>query len=144
MIGKAKKKIEAANYHRGNLPTKLLEAAINVLSQVARWAGVSHGAPAHHFGVMFQRDLINKDDSNYFEALEASANSAEGNHFGSGSIDVKDIGQVDAKFIASWGMVHGIATILLSGNLKGVSDTNDLNNLLDSIIDQPNLLEGLF
>jgi len=199
----AKKKIEATNYHHGNLPIKLIEAAVSVLSQVgitklslrevARRAGVSHGAPAHHFGdkqglftaiaaagfrlqtekmqearrnvgrdsqaqlsaigrayilfaaeqpeyfgVMFQRDIINEDDSSYLEALEASATVLKETISGLGSIDVKDSGQVDAKFIASWGMVHGIATLLLSGNLKEVSDANDLNNLLDSIFDQPN------
>lgn len=48
-----------SDYHHGNLPRALLDAALLVmqeqgvaalsLREVARRAGVSHGAPAHHF-----------------------------------------------------------------------------------------------
>jgi AcrR family transcriptional regulator len=48
-----------SDYHHGNLPRALLDAALIVLAEqgvaalslreVARRAGVSHGAPAHHF-----------------------------------------------------------------------------------------------
>ncbi len=50
----------ARPYHHGDLPASLLEAALAILEQdgingltlraVARRAGVSHMAPAHHFG----------------------------------------------------------------------------------------------
>lgn len=49
-----------SDYHHGNLPRALLDAALTALAEqgvaalslreVARQAGVSHGAPAHHFG----------------------------------------------------------------------------------------------
>jgi AcrR family transcriptional regulator len=51
--------MERASYHHGRLPEALLEAAAKLvaedgvaklsLREVARRAGVSHGAPAHHF-----------------------------------------------------------------------------------------------
>jgi AcrR family transcriptional regulator len=52
--------VERANYHHGRLPQALLKATAKLLEEggvaglslreVARRAGVSHGAPAHHFG----------------------------------------------------------------------------------------------
>jgi AcrR family transcriptional regulator len=51
---------DARPYHHGDLPRALLEAAIQAIAEVgpaavslrdlARRAGVSHAAPAHHFG----------------------------------------------------------------------------------------------
>jgi AcrR family transcriptional regulator len=52
--------MERSRYHHGQLPQALLDATANLvaeqgvaglsLREVARRAGVSHGAPAHHFG----------------------------------------------------------------------------------------------
>lgn len=54
------KKARKASYHHGNLRSALLDAALELvreegvgairLREVARRAGVSHAAPAHHFG----------------------------------------------------------------------------------------------
>jgi AcrR family transcriptional regulator len=54
------KKTQKASYHHGNLRSALLDAALELvreeglsaisLREVARRAGVSHAAPAHHFG----------------------------------------------------------------------------------------------
>ena len=51
---------DARPYHHGDLPRALLEAAVQAILEVgsaavslrdlARRAGVSHAAPAHHFG----------------------------------------------------------------------------------------------
>src|SRR4029453_17310460 len=51
---------DARPYHHGDLPRALLEAAVEAAAEVgaaavslrdlARRAGVSHAAPAHHFG----------------------------------------------------------------------------------------------
>src|SRR6186713_342124 len=51
---------DARPYHHGDLPRALLEAAVEAIAEVgpaavslrdlARRAGVSHAAPAHHFG----------------------------------------------------------------------------------------------
>jgi AcrR family transcriptional regulator len=51
---------DARSYHHGDLPRVLLEAAVQAIEEVgpaavslrdlARRAGVSHAAPAHHFG----------------------------------------------------------------------------------------------
>src|SRR5215207_9150348 len=52
--------MERSRYHHGTLPDALLKATAQLvlesgvsglsLREVARRAGVSHGAPAHHFG----------------------------------------------------------------------------------------------
>src|SRR5215510_10331530 len=54
------KKVRKSSYHHGDLRNALLEAALELvreegvgaisLREVARRAGVSHAAPAHHFG----------------------------------------------------------------------------------------------
>jgi AcrR family transcriptional regulator len=59
-MAKPKKKPEKPRYHHGNLREALLAAALDAvrehgvsalsLREVARRAGVSHAAPAHHFG----------------------------------------------------------------------------------------------
>ena len=67
----------AAPYHHGDLPRALLEAAESLLDEVgvegftlrecARRAGVSHGAPAHHFGDA--RGLLTEFTADSFEQL---------------------------------------------------------------------------
>jgi AcrR family transcriptional regulator len=59
-MARPKKTLEKPRYHHGNLREALLAAALDVvrengvsalsLREVARRAGVSHAAPAHHFG----------------------------------------------------------------------------------------------
>ena len=60
MTTKRPRRDDARPYHHGDLPASLLQAALAILEQdgiagltlraVARRAGVSHMAPAHHFG----------------------------------------------------------------------------------------------
>lgn len=71
-------------YHHGNLPATLRRSAVEViderglgafsLREVARRAGVSHTAPAHHFGDV--RGLLTSVATEGFEALFASMNEA--------------------------------------------------------------------
>jgi len=74
-------------YHHGNLPTALRQAAVQViderglgafsLREVARRAGVSHTAPAHHFGDM--RGLLTSVATEGFDALyDATSRAGEG------------------------------------------------------------------
>jgi AcrR family transcriptional regulator len=67
------------SYHHGELKAALLAAAASVLAdhgvegftlrECARRAGVSHGAPAHHFGDV--RGLLSAFTAQSFEQLEA-------------------------------------------------------------------------
>lgn len=67
-------------YHHGDLPRALLDAAEAILTEVgvegftlrecARRAGVSHGAPAHHFGDV--RGLLTQFTAESFERLAAA------------------------------------------------------------------------
>jgi AcrR family transcriptional regulator len=69
----------ARSYHHGELKSALLDAAASVLAEhglegftlreCARRAGVSHGAPAHHFGDV--RGLLSAFTAQSFEQLEA-------------------------------------------------------------------------
>ena len=69
----------ATPYHHGDLPNALRQAAVAViderglgafsLREVARRAGVSHTAPAHHFGDV--RGLLTAVAIDGFEALQA-------------------------------------------------------------------------
>ena len=71
-------------YHHGDLPNALRCAAVEViderglgafsLREVARRAGVSHTAPAHHFGDM--RGLLTSVAAEGFEALYAATAAA--------------------------------------------------------------------
>ena len=71
-------------YHHGDLPNALRCAAVEViderglgafsLREVARRAGVSHTAPAHHFGDM--RGLLTSVAAEGFEALSAATAAA--------------------------------------------------------------------
>jgi AcrR family transcriptional regulator len=69
----------AGSYHHGELKSALLNAAASVLAdrgvegftlrECARRAGVSHGAPAHHFGDV--RGLLSAFTAQSFEQLDA-------------------------------------------------------------------------
>ena len=71
-------------YHHGDLPNALRRAAVDVideralgafsLREVARRAGVSHTAPAHHFGDM--RGLLTSVAVEGFDALHAATSAA--------------------------------------------------------------------
>ena len=71
-------------YHHGDLPNALRRAAVEVieergaggfsLREVARRAGVSHTAPAHHFGDM--KGLLTSVAEEGFEALHAACIAA--------------------------------------------------------------------
>jgi AcrR family transcriptional regulator len=71
-------------YHHGDLPNALRRAAVEViderglgafsLREVARRAGVSHNAPAHHFGDM--RGLLTSLAIQGFEVLHAATTAA--------------------------------------------------------------------
>jgi AcrR family transcriptional regulator len=74
-------------YHHGDLPNALRHAAVDViderglgafsLREVARRAGVSHTAPAHHFGDM--RGLLTSVATEGFDALyQATSTAAAG------------------------------------------------------------------
>lgn len=75
----------SATYHHGDLPNALRRAAEEViiekglgafsLREVARRAGVSHAAPAHHFGDM--RGLLTSLAIEGFTHLEASMRNAQ-------------------------------------------------------------------
>jgi len=71
-------------YHRGDLDRTLIEAAVGLISEVgpggfslrevARRAGVSHAAPAHHFGD--SRGLLTAIAVEAFETLDAAISHA--------------------------------------------------------------------
>ncbi|MFG1776206.1 TetR/AcrR family transcriptional regulator [Micromonospora sp. NPDC049051] len=160
-------------YHHGDLRRTLLAAAVRAIEEsgpaalslrdLARRAGVSHAAPAHHFGdksglltalategfhllakalhdaggdlldrgvayvdfavrhrahfeVMFRPDLYRADDP---ELLAARRRSGDALHSGVAALSdtrptAKDP-QGDA--LAAWSIVHGFATLWLSGAL---------------------------
>ena len=75
-------------YHHGNLPNALRQAAVEVivergvagfsLREVARRAGVSHTAPAHHFGDV--RGLLTSVAVEGFVALQQATRAAAADH----------------------------------------------------------------
>jgi AcrR family transcriptional regulator len=75
-------------YHHGDLPNALRRAAVDViderglggfsLREVARRAGVSHTAPAHHFGDV--RGLLTSVAAEGFDALERVTSAAAARH----------------------------------------------------------------
>lgn len=75
-------------YHHGDLPNALRRAAVDVigergvagfsLREVARRAGVSHTAPAHHFGDV--RGLLTSVAAEGFQTLETVTAAAAAEH----------------------------------------------------------------
>ena len=79
---------EQQPYHHGDLPNALRRAAVEVIAErglgafslreVARRSGVSHTAPAHHFGDV--RGLLTSIAEEGFEALRAVTQAAADQH----------------------------------------------------------------
>src|SRR5215213_2255929 len=75
---------DARPYHHGDLPRALLEAAVEAIAEVgpaavslrdlARRTGVSHAAPAHHFGD--KAGLLTAVATDGFERLAATLGQA--------------------------------------------------------------------
>jgi AcrR family transcriptional regulator len=98
-----------------------------------------HFALAHkgHFEVMFRPELLNNDDAELVDAKERAFALlqdpvAAGRHGAQAGVTAEAI---RPAALASWSTVHGLATLLLSGNLPGVdlSDpdgTDDLARLV--------------
>lgn len=166
-----------ASYHHGDLRAQVLRSAADLIGtdgpdalsmrDLARRAGVSHGAPAHHFGgrsglftalaaegftlladaltesvvaerfdrtavayvqfamshrghyaVMFRADLLRPNHP----ALDAARNRA-GDLLAAGMGTIPDahltLSREDGRRIA-WAMVHGVASLCLSGALPDV------------------------
>lgn len=169
-------------YHHGNLRRELLDAAIEVISEVgaagmsmrevARRAGVSSAAPAHHFGdrtglltalaaeghqllaaamtteyersgnflevgvayvrfaidhrshfdVMFRPELHDPDDPELRAGRTASASML----FEPAALASRaDEGRTHDAGIAAWSLVHGLANLILSGNLPDTTSDPD-------------------
>lgn len=155
-------------YHHGDLRRALIDAALALvaahgpaalsLREVARQAGVSHAAPAHHFGnkaglltaiaadgyrtlaaalagaggfqeqgvayvlfatehpahfaVMRTPDLLDAADPEFVAAhAEAGAQLSRGVEAGMDHVDA-------AAPVAAWALVHGLASLLLEGNVQ--------------------------
>ncbi|WP_461190266.1 TetR/AcrR family transcriptional regulator [Arthrobacter sp. Z4-13] len=165
----------STTYHHKNLPRTIISAALEVIAEsgpsalslrdLARRAGVSHAAPAHHFGdkaglltavaaqgfgllgdalsetqrqtgdflevgvayvgfavghpahfaVMFRPELYRADDP---ELITAKARAGESLYRGVAPFAASESGPAsqDAA-LAAWSLVHGFATLWLSGNL---------------------------
>ena len=164
----------ARPYHHGDLPRALIAAALELveedgpaslsLREVARRAGVSHGAPAHHFGdkaglltavatdghellasslaevfertgdfrevgvgyvrfaldhrahfeVMFRPELLHADDPTLVAARERAAAMLYGP-----PAELTGDPAVEGA-VAAWSLMHGFATLWLTGNLGEV------------------------
>jgi AcrR family transcriptional regulator len=164
-----------ASYHHGNLPRTIISAALDAIAEsgpsalslrdLARRAGVSHAAPAHHFGdraglltavavqgfglladalaeaqrqtgdflevgvayvdfavghpahfaVMFRPELYRADDP---ELIAAKARAGESLYRGAAPFAASESGADSQEAaLAAWSLVHGFATLWLSGNL---------------------------
>ena len=164
-----------SSYHHKNLPSTIIGAALEVIAEsgpsalslrdLARRAGVSHAAPAHHFGdkaglltavavqgftllaealadaqrrtgdflevgvayvdfavghpahfaVMFQPELYRADDPKLTAAKERAGESL---YQGAAPFAAPGPGpQPREAALAAWSLVHGFATLWLSGNL---------------------------
>ncbi|MDX6233869.1 MAG: hypothetical protein QOH68_2946 [Nocardioidaceae bacterium] len=81
-----------SRYHHGNLPRVLLDGALAAIAEkgaanlslrdVARRAGVSHAAPAHHFGD--KRGLLTAIAVEGFDGLTEATAAAAGDHVAGG------------------------------------------------------------
>lgn len=165
-------------YHHGDLRRALIDAALALvaehgpaalsLREVARRAGVSHAAPAHHFGnkaglltaiaaegyrllatalgaasgaaepfraqgvayvvfatdhpahfvVMRAPDLLHNDDPDL-----GAARAEAGLHL-SGGASARMTTDDAAAPVAAWALVHGLASLLLEGNVRPGPDAD--------------------
>lgn len=159
-------------YHHGDLRRALLDAALAQvaehgpaalsLREVARQAGVSHAAPAHHFGnkaglltaiategyqllasalaeagdfqeqgvayvvfaterpahfaVMRAPDLLHVDDPHLAAARDDAGRQLNGSV--AARMHPVDSASERAAPIAAWALVHGLASLLLEGNVR--------------------------
>jgi len=123
-------------YHHGDLKAVILAKAATLvaergadgisLRELAREAGVSHAAPAHHFtdrpghyAVMFDRSLVNSEDPELKAAQDAAG--AELAH-GVGTLkDPRAKADPPSAALAAWSLVHGYAMLRLNEAI----DTDD-------------------
>ena len=180
----------ARRYHHGDLRRALLEAAAAEiirsgvaelsLRALARAAGVSHAAPAHHFGdkrglltalaaeghrrlaqemrdalaasggsfleagvayvrfavshpahfeVMFRPDLHHRDDPELRAAGRESFGLLRGAAPGGGRAESAPSAGPPPEALAAWSLVHGLATLHLTGNLPTPPDPGALEEL---------------
>jgi AcrR family transcriptional regulator len=170
--------VAKASYHHGNLRRALLDAALAVIAErgphalslrdLASRTGVSHAAPAHHFGdkaglltavaiegyerlgdeleqagsdgdfldaglayvrfatrnpahfqVMFQPALYRADDP----AVEAARARTSAVLYGTAATMPAASGASATEVgVGGWCLVHGLATLWLSGNLGALAD----------------------
>jgi AcrR family transcriptional regulator len=167
-----------ASYHHGNLPRTIISAALDVIAEsgpsalslrdLARRTGVSHAAPAHHFGdraglltavaiqgfglladalaeaqrrtgdflevgvayvgfavdnpahfaVMYRPELYRAEDP---VLVAAKARAHESLYRGALPFTASESGPNSQEVaLAAWSLVHGFATLWLSGNLPAV------------------------
>ena len=185
-------------YHHGNLPESLLRAAAELiehggpaalsLREVARRAGVSHAAPAHHFTdkaglltalacqgfelfaaaladardaagrdpmerfaatgrayvlfadrhrahfeVMFRPELLRPDDP-ALERVSAAAYAVLTGVIGEAQASGYAAG-MDLEVLATtaWSTAHGLATLWLAGNLRGLARHTSLESLAAAV-----------
>src|SRR3954470_23384194 len=84
--------LTVSSYHHGNLRRVLIDKALAAIADkgvgamslrdVARRAGVSHAAPAHHFGD--RRGLLTAIAVEGFEGLTEATSAAAGDHVAGG------------------------------------------------------------
>lgn len=180
----------ATPYHHGDLRRALLAAAEEVIAEVgpaavslrevARRAGVSHAAPAHHFGdktglltalavdgytrfadalagatdfveagvayvrfalenravfeVMFRPELLRFEEPE----LQQAASRASGLLFeGAAEVTRQAGGDPVVLAVASWSIVHGLATLWLNGNLAVFGQDFDPLELARRVLLEP-------
>lgn len=207
VMNRSKATPAARPYHHGNLPESLLRAAVELiehegpaalsLREVARRAGVSHAAPAHHFGdkaglltalaaqgfelftaalseardaagadpmerfaatgrayvlfaarhgahfeVMFRPELVHPADSALAQAsgaayavLTGSIADAQASGYAAG---------MDPEVLATtaWSTAHGLATLWLAGNLRGLARHPSLESLAAAVFGGAHTAEG--
>ena len=110
----------ARPYHHGNLRAGLLEAAEAVLAErgahgltlrdVARAAGVSHGAPYHHFASL--NELLAAVAERGFVILGDAMAEA---------VAVPDTRAIDVGLaLAGWSLAHGLSHLMIDGAFEGL------------------------
>jgi AcrR family transcriptional regulator len=146
-------------YHHGDLRRAILTAALDVITadgpaglslrDLARRAGVSHAAPAHHFrdrtglltaiaaeGFALLAAALNdasdlkdagvryvrfaREHPAHFQLTTARALATDALRASVSGVHAEDFG-IDSRLagVAAWSLAHGFATLLLSHNLDG-------------------------